>query len=411
MVSLTLSKHYRFDKHKLFRMLPKTLDQLQLLKKMYTDIKYDFWSHPSQVDVNVVVLVAPEYQEDFMKLLNEHSIDFEIVVNNIQELIEEERESSLRNIELEFNWDNYQPLEKIYNWLENLPLQYPTVTLIEGGRSYEDRSILGVKVSFKKENEKRAVWIDSLIHAREWITGATSTFILNEILTSTNPAVRKTVENFDWYILPVLNPDGYVFTQKTHRLWRKNRRPHSEYTDERCIGVDLNRNWGYMWNNQTKEACRSEFPGKEEFSEIETSSLAQYLRGLEDNIKIAISLHSFSQFILFPYAYTTEHIDNYEETREIAEAAAKTIYEQPDHSVYIAGAVSESDIGLIRGTSSDWFKAVLGVPIVFAFELRPSENSKTGFLLPAEEIKPTAKEFMASLITILEKYNNITTNY
>lgn len=59
---------------------------------------------------------------------------------------------------------------------------------------------------------KRAVFIEGGIHAREWISPATVTYIINEILTSTDPSFRRIVENFDWYIFPVVNPDGFVYS-------------------------------------------------------------------------------------------------------------------------------------------------------------------------------------------------------
>ena len=31
--------------------------------------------------------------------------------------------------------------------------------------------------------------------------------------------------HFDFYIIPVLNPDGYVYSWTTNRMWRKNMRP------------------------------------------------------------------------------------------------------------------------------------------------------------------------------------------
>ena len=55
------------------------------------------------------------------------------------------------------------------------------------------------------------------IHAREWITSAVSTYLINEILNGTNPAVRSWVNDYDFYILPVMNPDGLVFTKTTVR--------------------------------------------------------------------------------------------------------------------------------------------------------------------------------------------------
>lgn len=81
------------------------------------------------------------------------------------------------------------------------------------------------------------------MHAREWISGATSTYILNELLTSTDPAVRDIAENFDWYIFPVTNPDGYAYTHSNDRMWRKTRTPYTAT----CYGADPNRNWGHMW--------------------------------------------------------------------------------------------------------------------------------------------------------------------
>lgn len=52
----------------------------------------------------------------------------------------------------------------------------------------------------------RAIFIESNIHAREWIASATSTFLINELLRSTNPEVVDLAENVDWYFLPLTNP-------------------------------------------------------------------------------------------------------------------------------------------------------------------------------------------------------------
>src|SRR5437867_5784979 len=43
--------------------------------------------------------------------------------------------------------------------------------------------------------------------------------------------------------VPVVNPDGYAYTESSDRYWRKNRRDNGDGT----FGVDLNRNWGYQW--------------------------------------------------------------------------------------------------------------------------------------------------------------------
>jgi hypothetical protein len=41
------------------------------------------------------------------------------------------------------------------------------------------------------------------------------------------------VTNVDWYIMPLLNPDGYEFSHTDDRMWRKNRAkpPQGPFTE------------------------------------------------------------------------------------------------------------------------------------------------------------------------------------
>jgi carboxypeptidase A1 len=51
------------------------------------------------------------------------------------------------------------------------------------------------------------------------------------------------------------------------------------------------------------------------------------------------------------------------------------------------------------GSSIDWTKSKLNVPYNFVWELR--DQGRYGFLLPADQIVPTALETLDSIITIL----------
>lgn len=53
------------------------------------------------------------------------------------------------------------------------------------------------------------------IHAREWISPAVTTYILNELLRSDDLDVREIAESYDWYFFPSVNPDGYEYTHTT----------------------------------------------------------------------------------------------------------------------------------------------------------------------------------------------------
>ena len=49
--------------------------------------------------------------------------------------------------------------------------------------------------------------IISGIHAREWISPATVTYVMNNLVT--NPQYDRLLDMFDFFILPVTNPDGW----------------------------------------------------------------------------------------------------------------------------------------------------------------------------------------------------------
>lgn len=114
-------------------------------------------------------------------------------------------------VQEKFGFSRFQTLDEIYNWLDNLVLAYPNnVEIIVGGKSFEGRPIKGVKLTFAPD--KSAVFVEAGIHAREWLSHSTATFLINDLLTSNDQDVRNLAKSFDWYIFPCFNPDGYVFT-------------------------------------------------------------------------------------------------------------------------------------------------------------------------------------------------------
>lgn len=127
-------------------------------------------------------------------------------------LIDRERESN-RQSETHFDWTAYKNYTQIYEWLDEQIAAHPTVLQERPfGRSYEGRPIRAVRLSRKAGN--KAVFIEANIHAREWIASATATWLLNELLTSVDPAIRDLSENLDWYFVPIFNVDGFDFSHR-----------------------------------------------------------------------------------------------------------------------------------------------------------------------------------------------------
>ena len=68
---------------------------------------------------------------------------------------------------------------------------------------------------------------------REWVAISTATFLLDKLVAAfklTEAEVSgaqgcdlAAVRAVDWYVAPLLNPDGYEFSHTDNRMWRKNR--------------------------------------------------------------------------------------------------------------------------------------------------------------------------------------------
>lgn len=58
------------------------------------------------------------------------------------------------------------------------------------------------------------------IHAREWVAPAMALYLINRLVNDLEARSRE-LSGIDWYILPVVNPDGYEFTRSSPEV-RKN---------------------------------------------------------------------------------------------------------------------------------------------------------------------------------------------
>lgn len=80
----------------------------------------------------------------------------------------------------EFDWENYFQLKTIYSWMDDLAEKHDFITIFTIGNSFDGVPIKGIKLSRKTGNT--GVFVEGGIHAREWISPATATFILNSLI-------------------------------------------------------------------------------------------------------------------------------------------------------------------------------------------------------------------------------------
>lgn len=184
-----------------------------------------------------------------------------------------------------------------------------------------------------------------------------------------------------------MNPDGYEYTHTNDRLWRKNRRRNSV-----CMGVDLNRNYGYKWGGQgaSRQPCAETFAGSGPFSEPETKAVQDFLLKSAGNFKASLSFHSYGQYILYPWGYDrkvpADHAD-LDRVGKDAAAAIKRISGQ-DYTVGPAG----SSLYPAAGGSDDWAKGTMKLKYSYTVELR--DTGRYGFMLPADQIISSGREML-----------------
>lgn len=316
----------------------------------------------------------------------------EKIDRNLQEVLPE-------NIDVtKYDWQHFFHLKTIYDWMDHVATKYPDqITVLNMGSSTQGNAIKGIKLGNNPKN--KAIFIESGIHAREWIAPATATYIINELLSSTDERVQQLAKNYNWIIFPCINPDGYKYTFEHDRMWRKNRQLFGT-----CRGVDLNRNYPDHWNSTgaSSDPTRYDFAGPSAGSEVETQRLIEFIRTNveKEQIKTYIALHSYSQMLMFPYGYTKDHVSNYDDLQEFGKKAAAAIKAESGRD-YVSGNLFET-IYPSSGGSMDWAHAEAGIPIAYTFELRGPPDSQDLFILPAIEIQPTASEAFTAIRTIVE---------
>ncbi|VDM41359.1 unnamed protein product [Toxocara canis] len=352
--------------------------------KSSSPYELDFWQPPSHVGAVVDVTVSPEDAYDFAHDLQSKGINFIIAINDLQQAIDDERTENDENYSLtdgSLQFDKYNRFDIIEGYFHKLRSQNSQiVTLVEIGKTHKNRSLTVVKVFGKGSCAKDAIWIDGGTHAHEWISPAAALNIINELVSGydSNPEIQ--IVSIDWYILPVMNPDGYEYSQTKNRMWRKNRRlAECRMNNLRtvcCMGVDLNRNFDWFWecelykciitaSGSSADPCHGTYHGTKSFSGPETKAVKEFLE--LNPPKAFITLHSYSQMWLIPYSHRRKSYP--------------------------------------RDYSNGFGK--LHVPYAYLVELRPNSTTYTnGFLLPKCEIKTTSEETWAAIKTIADELNS-----
>ncbi|XP_052131952.1 zinc carboxypeptidase A 1-like, partial [Frankliniella occidentalis] len=235
------------------------------------------------------------------------------MIRNVQGHIDNQTQSDVgRDRHGEFGFDNFYRIDTIYSWMYKLAKRSGGVaSVVKGGLTSEGRHILGVRVAHAPDLP--VVILEGGVHGREWASTAAAAFVLDQLVAGEDPEVRRLARSYEWHVFPSVNPDGYEYSHTTaarmtlmtpqDRLWSKSR----ARTTVRCHGADLNRNFPHHWGTTgvSWDMCSNLYPGTRAASEIETRTRMAYLSPLLDRTRAFIALHSYGQFLLFPWGHST----------------------------------------------------------------------------------------------------------
>jgi len=261
------------------------------------------------------------------------------------------------------------------------------VELREIGRSVENRPIWALRIGERRGSTRKVCFL-GCHHAREWVAVEVP-YRLAEYLVqhaSQNP-VRQWLSQGEIWVAPMVNPDGHEHTRTENRLWRKNRRRNPDGS----VGVDPNRNYGYMWgtlnvNTSSHVPSDDTYVGPHAFSEPETRAVRDLIA--RELFRDILTYHSYSQLILYPWGYTSRPVINpvdRDNMRTLAERMQKLIRDV--HGTTYT-AQQSSQLYPTAGDTTDWTYGEYQIPS-FTIELRPRTQAEGGFILPPEQIQPT----------------------
>ena len=246
----------------------------------------------------------------------------------------------------------YRTLSEIYAYIDTIIADHPTLThKVNIGLSIQFQQMWAIKISDRPEydEDEPEIFYYAATHAREVITPEVLIHYMDYLTDNygTDSLVTWLVDEREiWFVL-VVNPDGYLYNEQTNPggggLWRKNRRLNPDMSR----GVDLNRNYGYLWgyddNGSSPSPPDPTYRGTGPFSEPETQNMRDFITTHE--FSITVSYHSKGNLLIWPWGYDYVYCPDEDIYAAIADSV--TAYNN-----YSPGPIWT--LYLVNGSSDDW---------------------------------------------------------
>ncbi|PAA56805.1 hypothetical protein BOX15_Mlig005120g1 [Macrostomum lignano] len=445
------NKTFSFEGYRLYRADPFTKEAAAVLRSLHDaypsepepGLGLTFFNYPSHRNVKVDILVPPRLVSAFRKAVaGRPDIQLELLHRNygrvaaqadrenrqFPRLMKRLRRAVRRSDQLILNHNQYLRYDQLLEAVNTLAqqcnlLRSNTCRQQEIGSAYEGRKLIVLRIEKSQtDKQKRKVWIDGGIHAREWISPATVLYMADVLISKGlnrrmwTPEVVALLDYYDFLMLPLYNPDGYEYSHSHYRFWRKNRQTNGGHPSQSrvCRGVDLNRNYGYKWggSGSSSDPCQDNYRGTGPFSAMESAAVKRFVEQENSDKKILLflSYHSYGQYVLMPFgfkrgAYPRPALSAGKMSC-VAFFGSREMF-STNHRFYIHGT-SADVLYEASGGSDDWAHGSLEVPYSLTVEL--PDDGAYGFLLPPAYIRNVGSEAVRGLLAMLRTIHDLETN-
>ena len=265
-----------FDGHQVVKITAADEAQLEVLRALDAASRdIEIWSEVLHVGV-IEARVSPEQK----RKLDASGLKYTVHIEDLQAHIDEMYADRGGGF-----CDQYRTYDEHIAFLNELAAQYPTLAqTVDLGQSVEGRTLLALRITGPGD-QKVGLLYHGAQHGDEQAGAMLVAYTANHLLTNyaTDPAVRALVDNAEWYLLPIMNPDGYERYRRYNARW-----------------IDLNRNWGGPGSGEDSSG------GPYPFSEPETSALRDFLVG-HPNVRLHLDLHGYVPWFMWSWGFTSEH--------------------------------------------------------------------------------------------------------
>jgi hypothetical protein len=240
----------------------------------------------------------------------------------------------------------YRTVEETYATMDVLARSRPTLASVvdigpswmyaktNGAQGYRMRALrLTNRATDAVVPDKPNMVVLAAVHAREYTTAELATRFAEWLANGYGADAEATwlLDNFRFHFILQGNPDGRKKAE-SGLSWRKNTDTDNGACSANAYGVDLNRNFPWRFDSvaggSSGDPCDSTYRGPDANSEEETQNILRYIAGTRgsdgsftggvlrdrrtdtgtspvDYRGMFLDIHSYSQLVLWPWAYTT----------------------------------------------------------------------------------------------------------